>query len=131
MFKPGHRRRIGLEVNLPAGHQGVRRIDLPHRTCDAASAPDIAARQPSEPKADIDLDASNGFTVTSIIWRGSSPLLRPFGHPTTRQWEKLTSRILASDRDGRSDPIVRCALCYSTIAERRSGSTTECDRALS
>src|SRR5215471_17284854 len=61
----------------------------------------------------------------------ASPFLQLFGRPTTRQWEKLPGRILALDLDGRSDPIVRCAFCYSTIAERRSGSTTECDRALS
>jgi hypothetical protein len=69
------------------------------------------------------------FRVTLTMQ--TSPLLQLFGRATTRQWEKLLCRISASDRDGRSDPTVRCALCYSTIAERRSGSTTECDRALS
>ena len=63
--------------------------------------------------------------------RTTNPLLRLFGRPTTTQWEKLPCRISASDRVGRSDPIVRCALWYSTIAERRSDSTTECGRALS
>src|SRR6516165_5752940 len=61
----------------------------------------------------------------------TNALLRLFGRPTTRQWEKLPCRILALARDDRSDPIVRCALCYNTIAERRSGSTTECGRVLS
>src|SRR5262249_11507500 len=61
----------------------------------------------------------------------TSPPLRLFGRPTTKQWEKLPCRILALDRDGRSDPIARCALYYSTIAERRSGSTTEYGRVLS
>jgi hypothetical protein len=54
-----------------------------------------------------------------------------FGRPTTRPWEKLPCRISASDRDGRSDPIARCAHCCSTIAERRSDSTTGCGRVLS
>src|SRR6516162_1306356 len=63
-----------------------------------------------------------------IVAREVTPPSRPFGHPTTRQWERLTYRISASDQDGQSDPIVRCALCYSTIAERRSGSTTGCGR---
>src|SRR5262249_31828542 len=53
-----------------------------------------------------------------------TPPSRLFGRPTTRQWEKLPCRISALSRDGRNDPIVRCALCYSTIAERRSDSTT-------
>src|SRR6516225_2148404 len=61
----------------------------------------------------------------------ASPLLRLFGRPTTRRWEKLPCRISASDRDGRSDPIARCAHCYNTIAERRSDSTTGCGRVLS
>src|SRR6516164_6107325 len=61
----------------------------------------------------------------------ASPFLQLSGRPTTRYREKLPCRISASDRDGRSDPIVRCVLYYSTIAERRNGSTTECDRALS
>jgi hypothetical protein len=57
-----------------------------------------------------------------------SPFCR---RPTTRQWKKLPCRISASDRNGRSGPIGRCALCYSTIAERRSDSTTGCGRVLS
>src|SRR6516225_9667164 len=61
----------------------------------------------------------------------ASPFLQLFGRPTTRQWGKLPGRILALDRDGRSDPIARFALCHSTIAERRSGSTTGCGRVLS
>src|SRR5215470_11715528 len=61
----------------------------------------------------------------------TSPPLRLFGRPTTKQWEKLPCRILALDRDGRSDPIARCALYHGTIAERRSGSTTEYGRVLS
>src|SRR5262249_30848761 len=72
---PDTRETITQSANRPAPPNMRRSLGL---------TPDIAACQPSEPKADIDLDASNGLAVTSIIWRGSSPLLRPFGHPTTR-----------------------------------------------
>ena len=72
------------------------------------------------------LDTSSTSHITSTL-RPASWL---FARPTTRQWEKLPCRISASDRDGRSDPIARCAHCYSTIAERRSDSTTGCGRAL-
>src|SRR5262249_10972724 len=59
------------------------------------------------------------------------PALGVFWRPPNKKWEKLPCRILALDRGGRSDPIARCALYQSTIAERRSGSTTEYGRVLS
>src|SRR5262249_6851442 len=87
------------------------------------------------------MPAAPAIRQSAIVWLDTSSrshftsTLRPaswlFGRPTTRRWEKLPCRIAASDRDGRSDPIARCAHYYNTIAERRSDSTTGCGRVLS
>ena len=56
----------------------------------------------------------------------SSP---PWRHPTTTRSGTPTRRISAADRDGRSGPSARCALCRRSIAARRNCSTAARGRA--
>src|SRR4029077_955059 len=51
-------------------------------------------------------------------------------HPTTRSWGTPTPRILASFRDGQSDPSVRYAACHRSIAAPRKNSTAGHGQAL-